>query len=184
MSAIQILVTEHDRILTMIKVAKHLLKEENADNLPIEDLRRVIDFIRNFADKYHHMKEEDVLFLEMVNHGMPSESGPIAVMTHEHNVGRSYVKQAAEALDVYASGDKSAFATVKNNILSYCELLTNHISKENNVLYPMAERMLPGRVLDKMDNTFEQTNSTTENNEYFDVYLTMVEELSGKYLNK
>ena len=74
MSAIQILVTEHDRILTMIKVAKHLLKEENADNLPIEDLRRVIDFIRNFADKYHHMKEEDVLFLEMVNHGMNSVS--------------------------------------------------------------------------------------------------------------
>lgn len=184
MSAIQILVTEHDRILTMIEVAKHLLKEENADNLPIDDLKRVIDFIRNFADKYHHMKEEDVLFQEMVNHGMPSESGPIAVMTHEHNVGRSYVKQAAEALDVYSSGDKSAFATVKNNLLNYCELLTNHISKENNVLYPMAERMLPGRVLDKMDNTFEQTNSTTENNEYFDVYLTMVEELSGKYLNK
>ena len=61
MNAIQILVSEHDQILTMIRIVETILSSDDEGALPVDDLHSLIDFIRNFADKYHHLKEEDGL---------------------------------------------------------------------------------------------------------------------------
>ncbi len=184
MSAIQILVDEHDQILTMIKVTKAIFENDAAEKMPVEDVNSLIDFIQNFADKYHHLKEEDILFKEMENYGMSTESGPLAVMLHEHNQGRAFIQQAIAGISKYTAGDISAYKSIKENLLGYGELLSNHINKENNILYPMAERILPHNVLDKLNETFENTNTGTRNNEYFDKYLKMVETFNIKYLIK
>ncbi|MBW2188922.1 MAG: hemerythrin domain-containing protein, partial [Deltaproteobacteria bacterium] len=55
------------------------------------ELVRFVSFIRDFADAYHHSKEEDMLFVAMVEQGFPREAGPIAMMLHEHELGRSLV---------------------------------------------------------------------------------------------
>ena len=183
MLAIDILVKEHDGILKMIEVTQVILNTEDKTKVNLEHVEQIIDFIKNFADKYHHLKEEDVLFLEMEKNGMSLEFGPIAMMLQEHNQGRGYIKLAEEGVEKYKLGHNSAFEQVKYNLLSYCELLTNHIAKENNILYPMAERILPANVQMAMSDNFEKTNSTTVNNEYVDKYLKLVEELSNKYLN-
>ncbi len=182
MNAIQILVAEHERILSMIEVSKVIVNNSNADNLPLDDVEKIVDFIRNFADKYHHMKEEDELFIEMGKNGMPVNAGPIGVMLHEHNEGRAYVKQVTEAIDKLKAGDKSAYPVIKENLMNYGELLTNHIYKENNILYPMAEKLLPKDIMDAMVVSFEKKNASTVNNEYSEKYLRMAEELAAKYL--
>lgn len=183
MQAIEILVNEHDSILKMIKITQTILENDDKTNVNTDHVEQIIDFIRNFADKYHHLKEEDVLFMEMENHGMSREGGPIAVMLHEHDEGRAYIKQAVDSIGKLKEGDDSGFGQIKDNLLSYCMLLTNHIGKENNILYPMAERLLPPAVKEAMTGNFEETNSTTVDNEYFDKYLKMVDELSDIYLN-
>jgi len=55
------------------------------------ELARFVSFIRDFGDAYHHKKEEDMLFVAMVEQGFPREAGPIAMMLHEHDLGRSLV---------------------------------------------------------------------------------------------
>lgn len=120
--------------------------------------------------------------MEMEKHGMPREGGPIAVMLHEHDEGRNYIKHAVEAIGKLKLGDDSAFEQLSENLLNYCTLLTNHIGKENNILYPMADRLLPADVKSAMTDNFEKTNLTTINNEYHDKYLKMVDELSSIYL--
>ncbi|HET7733792.1 MAG TPA: hypothetical protein VFK73_08125, partial [Paludibacter sp.] len=97
--------------------------------------------------------------------------------------GRAYIKHAVDGIGKLKEGDDSGFGQIKDNLLSYCMLLTNHIGKENNILYPMAERLLPADVKEAMTENFEETNSTTVDNEYFDKYLKMVDELSDIYLN-
>ena len=92
MSAIKILVGEHDVILRMIDVTRRLFADTTTVN--IGHVEQILDFIKNFADKYHHLKEEDVLFVEMEHHGMSRQSGPVGVMLHEHEQGRAYVKHA------------------------------------------------------------------------------------------
>lgn len=182
MKAIEILVGEHDSILKMIEITTIILKKEDKTEINIDQIEDIIDFIKNFADKYHHLKEEDVLFMEMEKHGMSRDGGPIAVMLHEHDEGRKYIKQAVEAIEQLKLGDDKAFEQLKENLLNYCTLLTNHIGKENNILYPMAERLLPANVKSAMTEKFEETNLTTINNEYFDKYLKLVDELSAVYL--
>ena len=181
MQAIEILVNEHESILKMIKITQTILGDDDKTNINIEHVEEIIDFIKNFSDKYHHLKEEDVLFMEMEKHGISREGGPIAMMLHEHDQGRSYIKQAAEGIEKFKLGDNSAFNQINDNLLNYCELLTNHIGKENNILYPMAERILPTSVRLAMSESFEKTNSSTVDNEYYDKYLKLVDELSIIY---
>lgn len=180
MKAIEILVKEHDSILQMIDVTRKLLADKSKVN--IDHVEQIIDFIKNFADKYHHLKEEDVLFVVLEKHGMPANGGPIAVMLAEHDEGRKYIKQATKGVAEYKLGNSSALNDIEFNLLNFCTLLTKHIDKENNILYPMAERMLPGDILLTMSENFEEAKIATSNNEYFDKYLKMVDELSNIYL--
>ncbi len=182
MSAIQMLVNEHEKILKMIEVSKVILSNNGPAEIDINDLESVIDFIQNFADKYHHMKEEDELFLEMSKRGMPVNGGPIGVMLHEHDLGRSYVKHTIDAITQYKSGNLQAMDIIRENLLNYGELLTSHIYKENNILYPMAENVLPADILDAMSKSFDQKNNSNSDNEYFDKYIRMAKEMSDKYL--
>jgi len=182
MKAIQMLVKEHEQILNMIEVSKIILGNDSSTDFDSNDLEQVIDFIQNFADKYHHMKEEDELFLEMGKCGMPVNGGPIGVMLHEHELGRSYVKQTIEAIAQYKSGNLKAMDVIRENMLNYAELLTSHIYKENNILYPMAENVLPADILDAMSESFDQKNNSSSNNEYFDKYIRLAKEMSDKYL--
>ena len=102
-----------------------------------------VDFIRNFADRFHHAKEEDVLFNALVDNGMPRQNSPVAAMLMEHDLGRDYVRAMEEAAAKAAGGDTAARQTVTDNALAYAELLRNHISKEDEILYPLAERIIP-----------------------------------------
>jgi len=183
MKAIEILVREHDSILKMIEITTILLNKEDKSTVDIDHVEKIIDFIKNFADKYHHLKEEDMLFLELEKHGMSRESGPIAVMLHEHTEGRNYIKLAVEGIEKFKNGNVAAFDQIQENLMAYCTLLTNHIAKENNILYPMSERILPANVLSAMSDNFEKSNATTLNNEYHDKYLKLVEDFSNIYLN-
>lgn len=94
-------------------------------------IERMLYFIRNYADRYHHAKEEDILF------GYVDRSSDIiSVMLSDHVNGRNHVKGIAEALQ---RGDKDA---VVNGFIAYRDLLTEHIRKEDDILYPWIDRQL------------------------------------------
>lgn len=94
------------------------------------------EFIELFADDYHHSKEEDVLFQELIKPNVLSHCNPISVMLHEHDEGRQYKQQLIDAI---ISEDLELFSKVAR---SYQQLMESHIFKEDNVLYGMAENAL------------------------------------------
>ena len=115
---------------------------QDSGQVNVEKTEQVVDFIRNFADRCHHAKEEDLLFVRLQERGMPAQGGPIGVMLMEHAEGRRLVKAVVEALPDAARGDPQAVAAVRNSLLGYTRLLRAHINKEDNVLYPMGEGIL------------------------------------------
>ena len=117
--------------------------------------REALDFIRNFADRCHHGKEEDCLFPALEQHGIPRHGGPVGVMLGEHEEGRAFVRGMAEALDKYEKGDKSAAPALARNARGYASLLTNHIPKEDNILYPMGEGVLSPQAKAQLLERFE-----------------------------
>ena len=79
-----------ERMLAVLEAAD--AKVEAGEELPKRFFSRMTDFIRNFADRCHHGKEEDNLFPAMEKRGIPRQAGPIAVMLTEHDWGRAYVR--------------------------------------------------------------------------------------------
>lgn len=102
-----------------------------------------IGFIRQYADRFHHAKEEDVLFKALIDNGMPKENSPVAAMLMEHDQGRSYVRAMETAVLEAQSGRTDTFQVIADNALGYAALLRDHIAKEDDILYPLSERVLP-----------------------------------------
>lgn len=134
---------EHQTILGVLAAARREAERSlETGKADYEFLAKALDFFRGFADRCHHAKEERHLFQAMEKRGFPRSTGPLAIMRHEHNEGRARVRAAAEALPAAARGDAAAVQSLAKNLLAYVDLLEAHIGKEDNILYPMADRML------------------------------------------
>lgn len=130
-------------ILKVIDVAEAVVEKAQADGAwDFDAMERCVEFFRLFADACHHGKEEDLLFPELEARGLPRDSGPIAVMLFEHRQGRELVRRMAEAMEGARDGDESALKTLTNAARGYIELLRNHIFKEDNALFNMADQMV------------------------------------------
>jgi len=90
---------------------------------------------------------------------MPVSGGPIAVMLQEHDEGRRRMKAVADALPQAGSGDASALTSVRSNLLAYVQLLRAHIDKEDNVLYPMADRLFMPEDQRALTEAFEKVEA-------------------------
>lgn len=113
-------------------------------------------FVRGFADGCHHKKEEGVLFAAMVRHGMPGQSGPIAAMLADHADGRQYTRDLDSAARRLESGDETARQAVIDNARLYTQLLRMHIHKEDSILFPLANEVIPPRQQDDVADDFER----------------------------
>jgi len=135
---------EHEAIKLLLRILEKVSQKiEAKEEIDSKHLEMMLEFIRLFADKCHHGKEEDVLFLALEKAGIPKEGGPIAVMLMEHDEGRGYVRGMVESIEHYRKGDRAALAKFVPNARGYARLLTQHIDKENNVLYVMVEMHIP-----------------------------------------
>jgi hemerythrin-like domain-containing protein len=143
MTATTALRSEHDHILAMIACLNAACAAaENGDGFDAETFQTGLDFIRSYADAWHHAKEETYLFPALEAAGMPRDGGPVAVMLHEHVIGRSYARKIADHLEAAATGEDAARSTVLNYTKAYSALLTGHIQKENGILFNMADQLL------------------------------------------
>jgi hemerythrin-like domain-containing protein len=143
MKATQQLKDDHESILIMISVLEKISYDLESGKTPdTEQCEKIIDFIKVFADKSHHGKEEEYLFPAMENHGFSHDNGPIAVMLDEHEQGRSYIKNLNSSLIDFKNGNKDAVKGIISNSRGYAFLLRNHIEKENNILFSMADKVI------------------------------------------
>ncbi len=160
MRATETLREEHRAIERMLAVLETAADGLDAGERPPASLfRDAVDFVRNFADKCHHGKEEDNLFPRMEGRGVPREGGPLGMMLHEHDLGRQYVGAVDGAIEAYEAGDEGAAETIAENARQYAELLRGHIAKENAVLFPMADRVLTEEDQRDLEERFERVEA-------------------------
>lgn len=156
MTATKALRLEHEKILSVIACLRAACTAARSENrFDMDTFRQGVDFIRGYADAWHHAKEEVHLFPALAMAGMPSEGGPVGVMLQEHEVGRMHVKAISDSLDAVAAGDDSARGTAVENALAYAALLEAHIAKEDGILFEMADRMLPEDEHRRLEEVYE-----------------------------
>lgn len=154
---IEVLMAEH-RIIESVLDSLAARAESAREGVDIDrrSIRSFAEFFVEFADRCHHGKEEDLLFVALHRHGMSRDSGPVAVMFAEHEAGRGHVRTIAEigrGRGPLSKVERERFASQAH---AFAVLLGNHIAKEDHVLYPMALRLIPQEALDEMAETFER----------------------------
>jgi len=181
LKAIQTLKDEHQYILRMLKVVRELsIHTMNSKEVYYEGFHKAIDFIRNFADKYHHGKEEDLLFEIMSNElGEAIKNGPIYGMLAEHDLGRLFIKNLEDALIAHENGKEEVKVDIVANAVCYTDLLYRHIDKEDNAIFNFAADKLKQETLEAMEIDFNKKQEELESDETKRKYIELLTELEG-----
>jgi hemerythrin-like domain-containing protein len=178
----QILMDEHRVIEVVLSCLEKIAGEAtNSGRLDEESANQAIDVIRTFADKCHHGKEENHLFVTLVDKGMPKEGGPVGQMLLEHEQGRAFVRGMAENVAGAVAGDGDALRQFAQNANGYVALLRAHILKEHGVLFPMADRVLSEEDQKQLMRAFESVESDHMGTGTHEKYLAIVDALAKKY---
>jgi hemerythrin-like domain-containing protein/uncharacterized protein (DUF2249 family) len=178
-SPTQILKDEHTLILEALDGVERKLAALEAGAAPDPAyFEKAVRFIRTFADECHHGKEENLLFKTMVDRGFPLQGGPIAVMLSEHEAGRGYIREMAEA-SASVGQDKAAAAKIIRNGRAYIQMLRPHIDKENMILYAMADNMLSPEDQAEMGKAFERFETEKIGADVHEAMMTLQAELKA-----
>jgi hemerythrin-like domain-containing protein len=180
----RIMVQEHENISRMLRVIRRkccgILEGADVDT---EEFREIIDFIRRYADQHHHGKEEVFLFPEMV-----SRLGPVAdnLITHgmlvEHDLGRSHVLALETACGLYEEDPRTEYKLdILTHAMGYANLLQEHVEKENNAVYPFADRSLDPEILAELDEKCRNYEAEKQKEGVQEHYLNLLEHLEAVY---
>lgn len=180
--AIEVLMAEH-RLIEQALGSLETYSVEVHAGAPVE--RAVVGeyaaFLRGFADTCHHGKEEDILFQRLIERGLPHDAGPLAVMYHEHQLGRAHVRSLTDIAarpGAVAVTETQLFLT---NAEGYVPLLRQHILKEDRILYPMALQVLTGPELDAMSSQFEELEARMRADGSYDRLQQLAERLTIRF---
>jgi hemerythrin-like domain-containing protein len=180
MRTTEILMSEHrviERVLACLdKIAD---AAETVGRVDLASARDVLDFLRTFADRCHHAKEEQRLFPAMENCGLPREAGPTAVMRAEHELGRAHVRAMAAAVEGPPTLEAADRFVVEAR--GFTSLLRDHIAKEDEVLFPMADRMLPADVQAELLAGFEHAERHEIGEGVHERFLAVADRLAARW---
>jgi hemerythrin-like domain-containing protein len=176
--AIDDLKRDHEAILSALRILDQITIEIGKGSQPVRlDLVNFVNFLKEFADKCHHGKEEGLLFPALTQAGIPERGGPVGVMLSEHILGRDLIRKMEDVLGNTLDYKKFALAAME-----YVSLLQSHIEKENNVLFPMAEKTLDAARLESLYKSFEEHEEKVIGHGRHEELHGMLRELKSKYL--
>jgi hemerythrin-like domain-containing protein len=185
MKPIENLKSEHERIVLVIDILERMSEQiASGENDRTDHLKQVIKFLQVFADKCHHGKEENYLFTAMLEAGVPEKGGPLGVMFSEHSRGRGFIEEMNNLLDSYEKGGSGSLMVLTTPALQYVDLLRSHIWKEDNVLYPMAEKVVPADKLGLLQEQFDRFEEEEIGQGTRQAFNQMIEQLSKIYLSR
>jgi hemerythrin-like domain-containing protein len=150
------LMIEHRLIEKMLRLmAREVESIEDTASVDPLFVDAAVDFIRMYADRTHHGKEEDILFMELGNKKLNAEdSSLMAELVQEHALARTAVKELVKANRSYAGGDRGSLSLVKEKLQWLIEFYPQHIRKEDKVFFPRAEAYFTPDELDRMLQAF------------------------------
>ena len=172
------MLSDEHRIIERVLAVLQKLTNAPVEN-SLDSWRKALDFFSHFADQCHHFKEEQVLFPAMEEHGIPREGGPIGMMLTEHEEGRSYVRSMLAALALVEAKNQAAKEILVDKAKAYLRLLKDHIQKEDEILFRIADDVIPAEEQKALLRSFEEHEAKEIGEGVHEKYLKIVEELAA-----
>lgn len=183
MRATEVLQEEHQGVRLMLDILDEICNRLQAgQQVRAEQLAQIVEFFRIFVDKCHHAKEEEVLFPEMEKAGVAKKDGPLGVLLAEHEQGREYVRNMGVEVAAYQAGNKTRGENIVALARQYIELLNQHIHKEDDVLYPMADKLFSEQRQQEMVEEFAKIESERLGAGTHEKFHALLHQLQEEYL--
>ena len=131
------LMIEHRLIERMINlINKEVNRIEKENIVDVEFIHKATEFIRNYADAFHHGKEENILFRDLKTKQLQEDHKRIMnELIEEHKLGRKLTKTLISARIDYIKGDKESLTIIKNTLKTLADFYPKHIAKEDKQFF-------------------------------------------------
>ncbi|KZL93486.1 hemerythrin domain-containing protein [Clostridium magnum] len=182
MDAVELMKEEHEYIKRGLNVIRKMsISILESGEIDYEDFKSIIEFIRNYADKHHHNKEESILFKKMEEQIGGMVKAPLSGMFIEHDLGRLFISNLELALQRVKKGDRDSRVDVIANAIGYTDLLTRHIDKEDKAIYSFAKRALSVESLEDVNNACRAVEESAAETNIQDTYMKILKRLEEKW---
>lgn len=157
MEGLDILIDEHGIIRQFLdNLVLSLKKMEQGTRPPKEFFENAVSFARDFTDKYHHFKEEYILFNRLAMKKKGIIDAEVESLKYQHERGRALIGEVAKALEGYGQGQEAQALIILESLAAYVSLLRQHIHREDHILFPMVEREFPWEEYRGLLEVFQQ----------------------------
>lgn len=171
-----LLMIEHRLIERMLLLAKNEVNQMNADNFNPILVDSVVDFIKTYADRTHHGKEEDILFkklelkvLNQVDEKMMNE------LIDEHKQARNKVGEIIRLNSEYKNGQKDVVIKIIEIINWLNQFYPVHIKKEDEIFFPKADTYFSDEELEQMLKDYYEFDANMIHEKYNKLYKELKE---------
>jgi hemerythrin-like domain-containing protein len=153
---LQALIEEH-RVLGVVLNALDLETQSlGGQPFHIDSFKQAVDFLTNFTDHWHLIKEEERLFPLLWEKGVPLENGPLGKMMAEHETGRKHLAAIRTHIAAAQQGDPSALPLLLSQVSVYVRLMREHMRKEEQRVYNVARTLLDRKDNERLAREFEE----------------------------
>jgi hemerythrin-like domain-containing protein len=173
------LMTEHRLIEKMLDIANmELASITKTKKVNVVFIETVVDFIKTYADRTHHGKEEDILFTRLADKKMnPDDAKMMQDLVDEHTIVRKWVGELVDANKKYADGDVSVIGTIADKLSDIIKFYPGHILKEDKIFFINTEKYFTEDELNDMLSGFWEFDRKMIHEKYSKLY----ESLKMKY---
>lgn len=171
---------EHEEIALMLAILEKICAQlEVKKNVDQTNLEGIIEFFMIFVDPCHHGKEEDLLFPAV----RPMEGKFLGTLLGEHSQGRSYVRIMTKATIQIKKGCTCVQEEYAARVQKYIALMYRPIEKENDVLFPLLDRLLGKKRQRELVDGFEKLENKTIVAGIHEKFHKLLSELRENYLD-
>lgn len=176
------LMFEHKAIKVILNVMSNIsssIKDKKV--FYTNDVEKIVDFLSVYVDKCHRSKEEEVFYPALSLSKSPIEN--IGLIINEHSIGRGYLAEISCCVENCKIGSTFSGERIADCMANYVQLMQEHIQKEENEYFPMANKALSGEAQKEISNQFKLINDEFVGSDIHTRYDELLKSLENKYLN-
>ena len=173
--------SEHNDIIELLKIMSKIAESiKSNDVFYPSDIEEIIDFLKHFIEKSHHGKEE-IFYPELILAGVSKENESLSVMKYEHVLARNYLKDINSCVENCKIGNAFSGQLLADSLNNYVVLISNHIKKEEEIIFPMADKELSEEKQIEISEEFERIEEKIVRHGFHDHYHKLLKKLQSKY---
>jgi len=178
------LMYEHKAIKLMLSIMSKISKSiNNKDVFYTNDVEKIVDFLFIYADKCHRTKEEKAFYPALLSTKIQLENDPVSLMINEHTIGKGYLKEIMCCVENCKIGSTFSCGRIADCMKNYVDLIQNHIQKEEEIYFRLANQTLSQETQNEISNLFLEIDNDFRVPGLHDQQKELLNTMKAKYLN-